>query len=140
MCSIPAFRRAFATTVLLLSAATHADAIQAQSPDSSGFKSPSMALGLSLHGTALPVVAGLCADQPWLVVSGLVVGPAIGHFYADEPQAAVGGILFRVLVPVGMAFVGAGAAQGEDEKFARLGTVLVFASLGVAAGTARLVG
>jgi hypothetical protein len=78
-------------------------------------KSPAVALQWSLYGTLLPVAAGgaLLIDKPndpeafglAAVVGGLVIGPALGHFYARRPGRALAGVGLRTALGVGVTAV-----------------------------------
>lgn len=80
--------------------------------DDSGDKSPGVALGLSLLGTAAgyaTFVAAIDSEQEglvWLGLGGMVVGPSLGHFYAGESGRALGHSLIRVGA-LGTMFTGA---------------------------------
>ena len=58
-------------------------------------KSPGVAMGLALGGTALPIAAFFAAgdgDDGALVLVGLgalIIGPSMGHFYAGETQTGL---------------------------------------------------
>lgn len=78
-------------------------------------KSLAMALQWSLYGTLVPVAAGggLLIAKPndpeafglAAVVGGLVIGPALGHFYAGRPGRAIAGVGLRTALGVGAAAV-----------------------------------
>ncbi|NUQ11781.1 MAG: hypothetical protein HUU26_05540 [Gemmatimonadaceae bacterium] len=58
-------------------------------------KSPGLAFSLSLGATLVPLLAGSAGDNGWLAFSGIMIGPAAGHFYAGQPRRALGGLLVR---------------------------------------------
>jgi hypothetical protein len=80
--------------------------------DDSGDKSPGVALGLSLLGTAGGYAAIAAGSENgneglvWLGLGGILVGPSLGHFYAGESGRAIGHSLIR-LGAVGTMFAGA---------------------------------
>lgn len=78
-----------------------------------GFKSGTTALLWSLVGTMVPVGAGVLAaslaaegsNSPTpglLLLGGLLVGPALGHFYAGRPGRAFAGIGIRTVTLAGL--------------------------------------
>ena len=102
---------------LLIAAAAATSHAQpgASLPDRPEQKSPVLALGLSLLGTGAGVAALFAAshvDDGEIVgalgVAALVVGPSLGHIYADEPGRAVrhAGVRLGAL-----AIMGAGLAM-----------------------------
>ncbi|HEU5057468.1 MAG TPA: hypothetical protein VFU21_13120 [Kofleriaceae bacterium] len=66
------------------------------SPDDGGDRSPGVALGLSLAGTAAGYGALLAAVQAdsealgWVAFGGMIVGPSLGHFYSGEVGRGLG--------------------------------------------------
>ncbi len=59
--------------------------------DVPGQKSEVVAVGLSLAATAIPITAGFLVESDennvavWtLMVPGIIVGPSVGHFYANQ--------------------------------------------------------
>lgn len=61
-------------------------------------KSPSTAFWLSFTTTTVPVAAGLAAQDAAggvLFLSGLVIGPSVGHFYAGQVGRALGPLAIR---------------------------------------------
>jgi len=81
----------------------------------SGLKSTSTALALSLFGTAVPMTIWIAASAgksggPYendarglLFFGSLAVGPSLGHFYAGHPGHAFAGIGVRSLALVGLS-------------------------------------
>ena len=61
-------------------------------------RSPGTAFALSLGLTAIPVGAGLAIGNDtggWMFLSGVVIGPSMGHFYAGQPGRALGTTALR---------------------------------------------
>ena len=87
-----------------------------------GLKSGTTAFLLSFLGTAVPVVAGALAldtessDSPVagiMVVGGFVIGPSLGHFYANRSGPALAGIGIRV---VALAVVAVSVLEEDFES------------------------
>jgi len=85
-----------------------------------GFKSGTTALVWSLLGTLVPIgvgvvassTAGEASDNPlpgFLILGGMLVGPALGHFYAGRSGHALAGIGIRTVTLA--AFLGGAAAS-----------------------------
>src|SRR5262252_8224685 len=56
-------------------------------------KSPTTGLLLSLGSTTIPMGTGVAmnsAGGAWVFLSGIVVGPSVGHFYAGQPVRGLG--------------------------------------------------
>jgi hypothetical protein len=56
-------------------------------------KSPSTGLLLSLGSTAIPMGTGVLMQSnggAWVFLSGIVVGPSVGHFYAGQVVRGLG--------------------------------------------------
>lgn len=74
--------------------------------DSFNRKSPMVALAWSVAGTLLPTAVGLATvttgeNKPTelsLLVTGIYVGPSLGHFYANRPGRAARGVLLRTAI------------------------------------------
>jgi hypothetical protein len=87
-----------------------------------GLRSPQAALLLSTFGTVVPVglsMAGVGQEggtaQMVLALSGLIVGPSLGYWYAGEVQGALKGIGLRTLsVGVGFGVALAACSVGCD--------------------------
>jgi hypothetical protein len=102
-----------------------------------GHKSATTALLWSFLGTLVPAGAGIAAasgessdPMPGLVILGaLILGPSLGHFYADRPGRAFVGIGIRTLAVAG---IGAGFAATWNDSNAG-GTALLFGSLALGA-------
>ena len=66
------------------------------SADQNGDRSPAVALGLSLGGTAVAYGALFAAAEAdsealgWVAFGGMIVGPSLGHFYAGEVGRGLG--------------------------------------------------
>ena len=61
-------------------------------------KSPGTAFALSLGATAAPMAAGFALKNDAgaiAVLSGVVLGPSAGHFYAGQPGRALGTMALR---------------------------------------------
>jgi hypothetical protein len=98
--------RSLLFVLLLASLVTMPAHAQAESP---GAKSEAAALRWSLGGTVIPVVLGIAATAVmasgesqggevgglYPAIAGVIVGPALGHFYAGRPGRAGMGILLR---------------------------------------------
>lgn len=101
----------------------------------SGFVSESAAAWLSVASTVIPVALGSWVAQddgasgagPVLVLTGVFVGPAVGHFYARRPARALLGVGIRV-VGFGAAVAAVGSAWDNESSDAETLAVL---SLGV---------
>jgi len=109
-------------------------------------KSPVKAFGLSLAGTIAPGAASIplfakdVSGSHWsrrvggaLVVSGLIVGPATGHFYAFNRRAAWKGIIIRSIGGgmVGYGFYKIDSIVGDDDPAGFLivaGSIVVLVS------------
>jgi len=84
-----------------------------------GTKSPSTALALSLGATALPYVVNAMANRHGgsgsteLAMFAILAGPAVGHFYAGQPNRALTGMVVRA----GLLGATALLAQGDCEGF-----------------------
>lgn len=87
-----------------------------------GTKSGKTALLFSVLGTVVPAAATLpfiwersgtsLAHTSALVGAGAyLIGPSLGHFYANRPGRAVGGIAIRALAAAGVAIAGLGGAS-----------------------------
>lgn len=72
-------------------------------------KSPSTAFWLSFTSTAAPMLAGVAANAAAngessagavLFLSGLVIGPSVGHLYAGRVGRALGPVALRAAVSV----------------------------------------
>lgn len=92
--------RAVAIFVFPDSAAFHPVALgipgrSAQDRDLPGRRSEGRAFALSLGATLVPLLAGSGQDNGFLAFTGVMIGPAAGHFYAGQPRRALGGILVR---------------------------------------------
>ena len=106
--------------------------IQERAP---GLKSGTTALLLSIVGTVVPAAAsamacGECSGpedggEALVFLGALVVGPSLGHFYADRPGRALAGIGIRTLALAGVA--GAVAATWNTDNAG--GEALGFVSL-----------
>ena len=90
-----------------------------------GFKSGTTALMWSLLGTLVPIgvgvvassTAGEASDNPlpgFLILGGMLVGPALGHFYAGRSGHALAGIGIRTLTLA--AFLGGAAASWNGDS------------------------
>lgn len=105
-------------------------------------KSETTALLLSFLGTAVPI--GVGAPIVWegagstpaavFMVAGVLIGPALGHFYADRPGRAFAGIGIRLLAGAGVALGGLasgseGGATGGATAVAAIGGILAGASI-----------
>jgi len=61
-------------------------------------KSPSTALLLSLGSTTVPMGSGVLMSTSagaWVFLSGIVVGPSVGHFYAGQTARGLGTAALR---------------------------------------------
>src|SRR5262245_3082701 len=93
-----------------LAALVFAPGAAAGAEEPPGYKSPDHALLWSFLGTAVPVGGAFIGDQQgWgsataiLGLGGAVVGPSLGHFYAQRPGRAWLGIGVRTLALGGLA-------------------------------------
>jgi hypothetical protein len=80
----------------------------------SGGRSKTVATLGSVIGTAVPVAIGIhtfnktSGDQgAGLVLAGYMFGPSVGHFYADRPNRAFGGMALRLIPVVGLGVASA---------------------------------
>lgn len=97
-----------------------AGADQGQAEPASAFKprSEGTAASLSFFGTAIPFCLTLAAGHggragwAWVSVGALVLGPALGHFYAGANTRAWTGIGIRVAA---LAAFSGGVAMAMDE-------------------------
>jgi hypothetical protein len=106
-----------------------------------GIKSETSALLLSVLGTA---TAAACAPlvfestgsevAAFVLVGALVLGPSLGHFYAERPGPAFAGIGIRLLAGAGVA-LGA-LAEGSDGGATSSSTAI--ATAGVIVGGASI--
>lgn len=80
----------FVSAILILAAPTPG-ACQFDDARSTGQKSVGIAVGLSLLGTGLP----LLSKDPWLIGTGLIVGPNLGDVYLGDSGRALRGSLLR---------------------------------------------
>jgi hypothetical protein len=87
-----------------------------------GAKSGTTAFALSLLGTAMPIGAALAMSSNDLddqlaagltILGALVLGPSLGHCYADRPGRALTGIGLRTLALAGIT-AGAAATWSND--------------------------
>ena len=90
-----------------------------------GFKSGTTALMWSLLGTLVPIgvgvvassTAGEASDNPlpgFLILGGMLVGPALGHFYAGRSGHALAGIGIRTVTLA--ALLGGVAASWDNNS------------------------
>ncbi len=83
-----------------------------------GYKTPAVAVGISILATAAPTVVGLAtagdgAAGGWLAAYGLFLGPSTGYFYVGDPGRVIWGGMGRVTISV-VTFLGVVAACGGD--------------------------
>jgi hypothetical protein len=106
-----------------------------------GIKSETSALLFSALGTA---TAAACAPlvfestgsdaAGFILVGALILGPSLGHFYAERPGPAFGGIAIRLLAGAGVAY-GAlvdgsdGGATSTSNAIAAAGVIVGGASI-----------
>jgi hypothetical protein len=91
-------------------------------------KSEHTAFWLSLGATIGPVALSSMAGyptRPALFVAGLMVGPAMGHFYAGEPRRAITGIAVRSAAAVLIGAMVAGDSDCGDFICVPAGAVLL---------------
>jgi hypothetical protein len=106
-----------------------------------GIKSGTSALLLSALGTA---TAAACAPlvfesngpevAGFVLVGALVLGPALGHFYAERPGPALAGIGIRLLAGAGVAY----GALSEGSEAGATSTSNAIAAAGVIVGGASI--
>jgi hypothetical protein len=104
-----------------------------------GLKSGSTALTLSLLASAVPGAVGLSAQSEGadnagsglLLLGALIVGPSVGHFYADRPGRAFAGIGIRAAAAAGL---GAAVAMSWN-KTSEPAKLLAGASIAVGGGS-----
>jgi hypothetical protein len=106
-----------------------------------GIKSETSALLLSVLGTA---TAAACAPlvfestssdaAGFILVGALVLGPSLGHFYAERPGPAFGGIAIRLLAGAGVAL----GALAEGSEGGSTSTSSAIAAAGVIVGGASI--
>lgn len=114
----------------------------------SDYRSPKRALRLSLGSTvgALALFALLSESASgvgvFIGLGGLVIGPSLGHFYADHQERALTGILVRLM---GMTVFTVGAVMSALSAFGNDQTVrgdvfavVAFAGAGFTLGSAVL--
>jgi hypothetical protein len=81
-------------------------------------KSPALAFGLSLGGTAMPLLASTLAreshDQAGLVALGFVFGPSLGNYCAEHPRRARRG---QKIHGIGAGIVGTGLVLSVASVF-----------------------
>jgi hypothetical protein len=116
--------------ILLLASLTAA--LPAQSDSLPHPKSPRTALLLSLGATVVPyAIAEQGQDQNTaLAVAAILVGPAVGHFYAGKPGRGLVGMGIRV----GVTAVTVGVAQlacHDPQEWSCLGATLAFTGAAV---------
>jgi hypothetical protein len=91
-------------------------------------KSPARAIGHSLSGTVLPLAAGIGMSEKHggagatLALTGFLVGPSLGHFYAGQTRRAFTGIAIRSASLAGFV-AGLALSVDGDGTYAALGTV-----------------
>jgi hypothetical protein len=116
----------------LLFAVSMAGARDGRAEDSAPkIKSESSALMYSLGGTAVPIGSGILlggqGGAAFVVLGGAVIGPSLGHFYADRPGRAMIGIGIRSAALVGLA-VAIGSSwddESTDASALGVGSVIV---------------
>jgi len=94
----------------------------------------SSSLGTGILGGAAGFAIGHAADAPVaaLFLTGYMIGPSLGHFYAGRTGRAFVGMGIRVVALAGLGF---GFASSFDESAPGRGTGLVVAGLVVGAGS-----
>ena len=103
--------------------------------DSASEKSPLLAFTLSAVCTGVPIGISLSRPDdrtslpPILFFSGLVLGPAIGYFYADEWGRGFLGMGVRLGIG-GLMFLAAGGMVGNSTS--SLASAAVFGLIGIA--------
>lgn len=116
--------------------------VRGVSSEPSGRKSPPLALGLSVGGTAAPLLASMRAtdahDRAGLWAIGLGFGPSLGNVYAENRTRVTRALKIRGIgasvMGSGMVLGVASVFGGERAKTAALGVVGV--GLGTVAGGA----
>jgi len=119
-----------------------------------GWKSPSRAFLYSFLGTAIPVGAGGGAalgqnelsPGALVAIGGAVIGPSLGHFYAQRNGRAIRGIVVRgAAAGVIAAAVNTSTDSGDDEGMAALflaasvvGVTFLIADIAGASRSARV--
>jgi hypothetical protein len=106
-----------------------------------GIRSETSALLLSALGTA---TAAACAPlvfesngpevAGFVLVGALILGPSLGHFYAERPGPAVAGIAIRLLAGAGVAF----GALTEGSEAGATSASNAIAAAGVIVGGASI--
>jgi len=104
-------------------------------------KSERTAFLWSFLGTAVPVAVSApfvwTAEAPEaaavILAGALVIGPSLGHFYADRSGRALTGIGIRLLAGAGIATVGLIAASSEEPSAGDGGTGLLVAGAALVA-------
>jgi len=89
-----------------------------------GIKSESTALRLSMLGTGLPLGTGVLVAGDagaWIFLGGAVLGPSLGHFYAERPGRALIGVGIRSAAIVGLAAAIGSSWEDESGGAAALG-------------------
>jgi hypothetical protein len=134
----------------LLLAASMAGARDARAEDPApGIKSESRALAYSLGGTALPIgsaiVLGGQGGAAFVVLGGAVIGPSLGHFYADRPGRAMIGIGIRTAALAGLVVAIGSSWENENSDASALavgslivGTASMLADIADAPHSARV--
>ena len=124
-------------------------------------RSPNRAFAYSLLGTALPVGVGggtalgknELSGGAVVAIGGAVIGPSLGHFYAQRHGRAIRGIVVRGLA-AGMVAIALDSSQSRDDDRissqcgtgcaalfvggALLGSVFLVADVGEASRSARI--
>lgn len=128
---------------------------------SEGQRSPGRAFAYSLLGTALPVGIGggtalgknELSGGAVVAIGGAVLGPSLGHFYAQRHGRAIRGIVVRGIA-AGMVAIALDSSQSRDDDGtsnqcgtgcaalfvggALLGSVFLVADVGEASRSARI--
>jgi hypothetical protein len=110
-----AVRSSALTLLTILTVATGGPALAEESAqESSGGRSKTLAVLGSAIGTAVPVAIGVhtfsktSGDQgASLILAGYMFGPSVGHFYANRPNRAFGGMALRLIPVVGLGLASA---------------------------------
>lgn len=118
-----AIRSSALTLLTILTVAAGSPALAEESAvESSGGRSKTVATLGSVIATAVPVVIGIHTfsktngDQgAGLILAGYMFGPSVGHFYADRPNRAFGGMALRLIPVVGLGLATAASWDSPSE-------------------------
>ena len=125
-------------TFLLIACLTATGPMPVQPPPQE--KSPSLALLLSLVGTAVPAALAMGGGEDgsstyWIVTGSFVVGPSLGHIYAENSGRAALGIGIRAVAALGFT---AGLFMAFDGSDQGTGTALIVSGLAIGGASALI--